>query len=70
MNETSKGNDGDMARVMRALSEALKLSGDIEEAEELRTKAEAIRKVLQGDAYEGMPDNQSSWDALVCCLYR
>lgn len=63
--ETSKGNRGETARVMRRLAEALHLNGEVEEAEALKSEAEAIRRQIQGTRFEELGDTEQSYNMLV-----
>lgn len=69
LNERVKGDQGDTARVLRCLSEALEGSEDHEEAKKLKIEAEEIRRKIQGHRYEELPDNEQSYNLLVYQLF-
>jgi hypothetical protein len=64
LNEPSKGDKGETARIMRKLAEAHELNGDITEATNLKTRAEAMRKEIQGDRFDLLPDTDLSYAML------
>lgn len=66
-NERIQGNDGDSARVMRALADALIGQGKVHEGEAMRQEANCIRQRLQGG---NRADTRENWDALVSVIYR
>ena len=61
LNEPSKGDKGETARIMRKLAEAHELKGDVAEAMRLKASAEAMRKEIQGDRFESLPDEDLSY---------
>jgi hypothetical protein len=61
LNEPSKGDKGETARIMRKLAEAHELNGDITKATNLKTRAEAMRKEIQGDRFDLLPDTDLSY---------
>ncbi|WEW60104.1 hypothetical protein PRK78_005589 [Emydomyces testavorans] len=63
--EVLKGDQGDTARVLRALAEAYEGLGRHEEAEEHRIQAEDIRKQIQGERFNELPDCEQSYNLLV-----
>ncbi|KAL8902975.1 MAG: hypothetical protein Q9207_004248 [Kuettlingeria erythrocarpa] len=60
LNEESKGDKGETARVTRKLAEAYELNGEIEKAKELKDSAESMRREIQGDRYPELPDDDLS----------
>lgn len=50
---------------MRRLSEALELKGDSVEAFSLKMEAEAIRREIQGERFEELPDCEHSYNLMV-----
>ncbi|KAI9772628.1 MAG: hypothetical protein M1840_000222 [Geoglossum simile] len=63
--ESVKGDRGDTARVMRRLSEALELDGQLDEAKQLHDEAESIRKSMQGDRFDELEDTEQAYNLLV-----
>ncbi|KAF7904611.1 hypothetical protein EAF00_001945 [Botryotinia globosa] len=56
LNESSKGDKGETARVLRKLAEAYELNGDQEQGSKFKLQAETIRKQIQGARFEKLPD--------------
>jgi hypothetical protein len=64
LNESSKGDRGETARVLRKLAEAYQLrglKGDADKATEFRNNAEAMRKEIQGSRFSSLEDNDLSY---------
>jgi hypothetical protein len=69
-NEARKGDEGEIARVMRKLADICYLEGETEKGDKLRSKAESVRKKLQLKQEPKLLDNESSYDLLVSSFYR
>ena len=61
LNEKSKGDQGETARIIRKLAEAMELKGDHKAAKELKDSAESMRKAIQGERYYELPDSDLSY---------
>ena len=61
LNEVSKGDKGETARVTRKLAEAYELKGDRDTAKDLKESAESMRREIQGDRFEELPDEDISY---------
>ena len=61
LNEGSKGDKGETARIMRKLAEAFELSGESQTAQETKELAESMRKEIQGDRFDELPDSDLSY---------
>ncbi|TGO07322.1 hypothetical protein BTUL_0292g00080 [Botrytis tulipae] len=61
LNESSKGDKGETARVLRRLAEAYELNGDQEQGSNYKMQAETIRKQIQGARFEKLPDEDQSY---------
>ena len=61
LNEESKDDRGETARVERKLAEAYELNGEIEKAKEHRESAESARRGIQGDRFREFPDEDLSY---------
>ena len=61
LNQVSKGDMGEVARVERKLAEAFDLKGDFEEASRLKAAAETKRKDIQGARFDELPDCDLSY---------
>lgn len=61
LKKSSKGDNGEVARVQRKLAEALELAGETDEAQKLKTEAEAMRREIQGSRFEDLPDCDLSY---------
>jgi len=61
LNQTFKGDKGEVARVQRKLAEALELKGEFDEALRQKLDAETMRKEIQGGRYHELPDNDLSY---------
>lgn len=61
LNEESKGDKGETARVTRKLAEAYELNGEISKAKELKESAELMRRKIQGDRFQELPDEDLSY---------
>lgn len=61
LNERSKGDKGETARITRKLAEAYQLKGETEKAAELKMEAEAMRKEIQGSRFDLLPDEDLSY---------
>lgn len=61
INQSSKGDSGEVARIQRKLAEALELKGDSIEALKLKTETEEMRREIQGQRYYELPDNDLSY---------
>jgi len=66
INEPMKGDKGETARVWRMLAKALELNGQIEDSIAMKSKAEAVRKKVQKERYDVLPDTESSYNLMVC----
>lgn len=70
LNESEKGDRGDTARVMRKLSQALEAKGMTAKAEELAAVAREIRKEVQGERYESLPESDYAYDLMIFVPFR
>lgn len=61
LNEESKGDKGEIARVSRKLAEAFEVKGELETAQDLKESAESMRKEIQGDRFAELPDTDLSY---------
>jgi hypothetical protein len=69
-NEDEKGDQGDVARVIRRMAEAYIRKGETEDGLKLWQTAETMRKELQGDRYAQLPDTEETYNLLVSYYYR
>ncbi|KAM0801935.1 hypothetical protein BDR22DRAFT_146042 [Usnea florida] len=65
LNEKGRGDQGDTARMLRRLAEAYDLKGRHAEAATMREKAESIRRKVQGERFDALPDTEGSYDLMV-----
>jgi hypothetical protein len=61
----AKSDQGEVARVLRRLSDALEMNSQFQEAKELKDEAETIRRGLQGEMYDQLGDTEQSYNTLV-----
>lgn len=61
LNEESKGDKGEIARITRKLAEAFELKGEYETARDLKKSAESMRREIQGDRFTELPDTDLSY---------
>ncbi len=65
LNEQTKGDQGDSARMRWWLGEALAQAGKVDEAAAQKVIAQGIRKDFQGSLFERLPDVARSYDLMV-----
>lgn len=70
LNDTEKGDRGDTARVMRKLAKALEKQGILSMAEELEIEAQEIRKKVQGERFESIPESDYAYDLMIFVPFR
>jgi tetratricopeptide (TPR) repeat protein len=70
LNESEKGDQGDTARVMRKLSQALERKGMASEAVELATKARNIRRTVQGERFLSLTESDYAYDLMIFVPFR
>lgn len=61
LNQPSKGDYGEVARIQRQLAKAHECRGDIEEAQRLMNEAENMRREIQGSRFKELPDCDLSY---------
>jgi hypothetical protein len=64
-NEKAKGDQGDTARIMRRLADAMIANDQVEEGITLKEEAERIRETVQGERFKDLPDCEESYDLMV-----
>jgi hypothetical protein len=70
LNESDKGDRGDTARVMRKLSQVFEAKGMTAKAQELATAAREIRKEVQGERFESLPESDYAYDLMIFVPFR
>ena len=70
LNEREKGDQGDTARVLKKLSEALEANCQWSESNEAREEAERIYEELISSNGYTKTDDEEKWDYLVCLKFR
>lgn len=61
LNQPFKGDNGEVARMQRKLAEAMELKGNTQEALQLKADAEKMRKEIQGQRFDELPDSDLSY---------